>query len=236
MPELMDSGAARGRVHADVAGVPAPLVGAVVVAAGMDHLVAAVGATAAAPGDVWDSCGTAEAFVRSTGPLDSTSVLSAVKLGLTVGWHADPSHQVILGAQRSGYVFQRVLGLLGVGTAEDLQRFEAGAVPVGDSSATLSFDRLYDATYAIGGLTSRTRPQDVWAALVSRVAADGAALLRQADAVAGPHARVVMGGGWAASVWFQDAKRAHDPDIATTSIEQPGAEGAAVLASRALDG
>jgi sugar (pentulose or hexulose) kinase len=42
---------------------------AVLTVAGHDHLAAAVGAGAAGEGDVLDSCGTAEAFVRATAPL-----------------------------------------------------------------------------------------------------------------------------------------------------------------------
>lgn len=234
MPDVVESGAARGRVRADVPGAPAALIGALVVPAGMDHLVAAVGALAAGPGDVWDSCGTAEAFVRSTSPLEVSKVLSAVQHGQTVGWHADPRHQVVLGAQRSGFAFQRVLGLLGVATAEDLRRFEDGPPPSPDPSGKLELRDLYDAAYAVVGLTSRTGPHDLWATLLRQVAADGAALLARSDAVAGPHRRVVMGGGWAASTWFREAKRKHHERIGATDVAQPGAEGAAAMARRAL--
>jgi len=235
MPEIVEPGAARGQVSTDVPGAPARLAGALVVSAGMDHLVAAVGALAAGSGDVWDSCGTAEAFVRSTPPLDVSKVLSTVQHGQTVGWHAEPRHQVVLGAQRSGFAFQRVLGLLGVTTAEGLRRFEDGPPPPPDPSAKLEFRDLYDAAYAVVGLTSRTGPQDVWAALLRQVAADGAALLARSDAVAGSHKRVVMGGGWAASRWFRDAKRKHHERLTATDLAQPGAEGAAALARRALE-
>ena len=85
------------------------------------------------------------------------------------------------------------------------------------------------------GLTSRSRREHVWSALVDRVAADGADLLRQIDAVAGPHARVVTGGGWAQSTWFEAAKRRHLPDVTATTLPQPGTHGAAVLALAALD-
>ena len=45
--------------------------GAVLTVGGHDHLAAAVGAGAAGEGDVLDSCGTAEAFVRATKPLSA---------------------------------------------------------------------------------------------------------------------------------------------------------------------
>ena len=45
--------------------------GAVLTVAGHDHLVAGVGVGVIAPGDVLDSCGTAEALVRVAPPLDA---------------------------------------------------------------------------------------------------------------------------------------------------------------------
>ena len=62
LPPLARAGTALGCVSA--AGRPAPA-GAVLTVAGHDHLVAAVGAGAAADGDLLDSCGTAEALVRT---------------------------------------------------------------------------------------------------------------------------------------------------------------------------
>lgn len=232
LPDVLPSGSARGTATRD--GVPEQLRGALVVAAGMDHHVAAVGAGAAAAGDVWDSCGTAEAFLRSTDPLPLESVLDAVRCGLEVGWHADPEHQVVLGAQRSGYAFQRALTVLGVGSAADLRRLEeeVGEPPRTDLPC---LEGIYDERYAMSGLTSRTRREHVWAALVDQVAADGARLLQQIDAVAGPHARVVTGGGWVESAWFAAAKRRHLPDVTATTLPQPGAHGAALLALAALD-
>lgn len=233
MPDVLASGTGRG--PASGAGLPATLHGALVVAAGMDHLVAAVGAGAAGPGDVWDSCGTAEAFVRSTTALPAADVLAAVRSGLTVGWHAEAEHQVVLGAQRSGYAFERVLRLLGITTAEELRDLEdAGGQPAGAEG--IVFERLYDSAYSVTGLTSTTGAADVWAALVRQVARDGTELLAVADRVAGPHRRIVMGGGWAASRELYGAKQRHHAGIAVTPVEQPGAEGAVLLARRALAG
>ena len=230
LPPVVPSGSARGPAGRD--GLPEPVRGALVVVAGMDHHVAAVGAGAASPGDVWDSCGTAEAFLRSTEPLPPASVLDAVRRGLEVGWHVDPEHQVVLGAQRSGYAFQRALTLLGVGSSLDLRDLEAAGAPTTDLPG---LDGVYDEHYALTGLTSRSRREHVWAALVDRVAADGARLLQEIDAVAGLRERVVMGGGWAESAWFIAAKSRHLPDVTATTLSQPGAHGAALLALTALD-
>jgi sugar (pentulose or hexulose) kinase len=234
MPEVVPSGSTRGRVTASD-DVPDVCHGALVVAAGMDHLVAAVGAGASSAGDVWDSCGTAEALVRSTEPLEPATVLAAVRRGLDVGWHADSGHFSVLGAQRSGYAFQRVLTLLGIGSAEQLHRFEASTTRPHVDDAPV-FEDLYSGSYSLLGLTSRTGPAELWSALVERVAADGAALVRETDAVAGPHSRVVMGGGWSDSEWFAESKRRHLARLERAAVPQPGAEGAVLLARRALAG
>ena len=75
--------------------------GAVLCVAGHDHLCAAVGAGAVADDDVFDSCGTAEAFVRPLRPPTPPALRSrAVAAGATVGWHAIAGRQVVLGAFR----------------------------------------------------------------------------------------------------------------------------------------
>jgi sugar (pentulose or hexulose) kinase len=224
----------RGRVPAGVPGLPAPMTGAEIVVAGMDHLVAAVAAGAGTAGTVWDSCGTAEAFLRSTPPLDADTVRAAVARGYTVGWHAEAPNQVVLGALRSGYAFERVLRLLGVTSAEDLARFEVAAAPPVPDAPLPVVEDPYGASYALRGLTSTTVPGDVWWSLVDRVAADGAALVAGMDALAGPHDRVVTGGGWAASSWFDRAKRARHAVVEHCAAAEPGAEGAALLALRRL--
>lgn len=236
LPDVLAGGTSRGVVRPGRAGAVEGLAGALVVAAGMDHLVAAVGAGASTAGDVWDSCGTAEAVVRSTLPLEPAAVLAAVRSGLTVGWHADPTHQVVLGAQRSGYAFERVLRLLGVHTAEQLRELEGADLPEpGPAGQGPAFHDLYGAAYGLRGLTSTTGPREVWSALVERVAADGAQLVEVVDRVAGPHRRIVMGGGWSASRWFHAAKQRHHADVVLSPVEQPGAAGAVAIARAALE-
>lgn len=234
LPSLAGPAGSRGRVTAGLPGVPEALVGAEIVVAGMDHLVAAVAAGAGTAGTVWDSCGTAEAFLRSTPPLTPDTVRAAVGQGFTVGWHAEAPNQVVLGALRSGYAFERVLRLLGVASADDLARFEASTAPPAPGASLPRVDDPYRGSYSLRGLTSVTTPGDVWWSLVGRVAADGAALVAGMDALVGPHDRIVTGGGWAASGWFDRAKRARHPAVERCAIAEPGAEGAALLALRAL--
>jgi len=89
--------------------------GAVLTVAGMDHLCAGVGVGVLAPGDVLDSCGTAEALVRVLAPpLAPDRVAAGVAAGFTVGWHLAPDRQALLGALWSGLALQKVLDELGL--------------------------------------------------------------------------------------------------------------------------
>jgi sugar (pentulose or hexulose) kinase len=109
MPEAVPAGTPMGTAS-DV--LPAAR-GAVLTVGGHDHLAAAVGAGAAGEGDVLDSCGTAEAFVRATAPLPPERVAQAVASGITVGWHAVEGRQALLGALWSGAALERVVERLG---------------------------------------------------------------------------------------------------------------------------
>ena len=91
--------------------------GAVLAVGGHDHAAAAVGAGAAGEGDVLDSCGTAEAILRATAPLDPATVAPRGRDGFTVGRHALPGRYVLQGAFWSGEQLQAVID--GYGDALD---------------------------------------------------------------------------------------------------------------------
>ena len=111
MPPLVTAGTALGRVSADAA--LGRLTGAVLTVAGHDHQVAAIGANAAGVGDQLDSCGTAEALVRTVVPgLDRDVVGGLANAGITVGWHAAADHWCLLGATQGGLALGRILAML----------------------------------------------------------------------------------------------------------------------------
>jgi sugar (pentulose or hexulose) kinase len=86
----------------------AELDGAVLTVAGHDHLCAAVGSGATRPGDLFDSCGSAEALVRGHPPrVAEADVHRAVAGGVTVGWHVVPDQRALLGGFQSGLLLQR---------------------------------------------------------------------------------------------------------------------------------
>ena len=126
LPELVACGEPVGTAH-DRWDVPG-LAGATLTVAGHDHQAAAIGADAARLHAELDSCGTAEAFVRTVPPgLPASDIRALTDAGITVGWHALPEHWCLLGATRGGLVLQRMLALLGRGRAE-LPALDAAAL------------------------------------------------------------------------------------------------------------
>ena len=120
-PPLVTSGTALGRASAAL-GLPR-LAGAVLTTAGHDHQAATVGAEAAGAGDQLDSCGTAEALVRTVpAGFSADGVARLAAGGVTVGWHVLAGRWALLGATEGGLALQRVLvgarrpsGLVGPG-------------------------------------------------------------------------------------------------------------------------
>ena len=112
-PPLVVSGTAVGEVSPS--GGIAGISGAVLTVAGHDHQAAAIGLGAAGPGDEVDSCGSAEALVRTIPVgLPAAVILGLTRAGITVGWHALPDRWAILGATQGGLDLRRTLTQLGL--------------------------------------------------------------------------------------------------------------------------
>jgi len=206
--------------------------GAVLAVGGHDHLSAAVGAGATGEGDVLDSWGTAEAFVRAVAPVPPERVAAAVADGINVGWHAIEGRQCLLGATRSGAALQRVLGLLGVPpegrAALERAALEAPAGALGMQLLGLEGDRN-----ELVGIGPEASPPLAWRAALESTARSAKDLLDRMDRVAGPRRRLVMAGGWADGEAARAIKRAHLGPIEGTEAVFMGARGAALTAGRA---
>jgi sugar (pentulose or hexulose) kinase len=180
--------------------------GAVLAVGGHDHLSAAVGAGAVGEGDVLDSSGTAEAFIRAIAPLPSDKVAETVRQGMSVGWHAVPDRMCLLGAQWSGQMLSEVVDRLG---AERNELERAAAAPDPQGSGREYRDAL------------------------DRAGRGGAEILERMAAIAGPHRRLVVVGGWAEGEAAQAAKAKWLGPFEMTSATYAGARGAALTAGRA---
>src|SRR3954447_16786233 len=112
--DLVQAGAPVGRVSTDCD--LRQVRGATLTIAGHDHQAATVGAGACGDQDELDSCGTADAIVRTTLPtVPPESRASLTAAGVTVGWHALMDRWSVLGATQGGLILQQVMARLGVG-------------------------------------------------------------------------------------------------------------------------
>ncbi|MBA2770079.1 MAG: xylulose kinase [Sporichthyaceae bacterium] len=206
LPPLVTSGTALGQVGHDRL---RRLAGAVLTTAGHDHQAATVGAGAASPGDQLDSCGTAEALVRTVPagfPADGVARLA--RDGITVGWHVLEDRWALLGATEGGLHLQRVLADLG--GPDVLPRLDAAALAPGADPS------------------GRT-----WHAALEEITAQIAALHDAMSDVVGPHRQMVVTGGWSRSPALMAVKRARFGELVRTDVAEAGARGAALLAGLA---
>jgi sugar (pentulose or hexulose) kinase len=226
LPPLVQAGTPLGRVAADRVGDR--LAGAVLTVAGHDHLAAAVGAGAARDGDVLDSCGTAEALVRTVpAPLPEHAVTELVRHGVTVGWHALPGRLSVLGATRGGLLLQRVLRLLGRDHA-DLPELDRAALRTDPGS--LRAHLTDDGTAALSGVGGDAGPAAAWRAAQQTALTEATRMQRLVTDATGEHGRVVMTGGWAHSEAMVALRREAFGAVHRSPAIEAGARGAALLA------
>jgi sugar (pentulose or hexulose) kinase len=226
VPELVLAGMPAGA--ADGAALPAAR-GAVLTVAGHDHLCAGAGVGVVAPGDVLDSCGTAEALVRVVAPpLKPDEVRRSVASGVTVGFHLSEGRQALLAGVWSGIALQEVLQRLGVDAA-GRPELTAGALATAPSEVPVLELELHSLERRPPRLPGGVQAERIWRAAVDAVAAEVDSLLRATEEVAGPHRRIVVTGGWARDEAVR-ASKARLGAVEAPPVVEAGARGAALLA------
>ena len=229
MPPLVTAGTPLGRVSAD-AGLPR-LTAAVLTVAGHDHQAAVIGAGADGPGDELDSCGTAEALVRTIAPgLSPLVIAELADAGITTGWHAVSDHWCLLGATQGGLALQRVLALLGKDKA-DLPQLDAQAIALPTPSLRVvapPFGQL-----DILGIADGDGPAHLWRAALEAVTDQAAEIHDAMSVVSGAHRTLVVTGGWSRSQGLISVKRRRFGELVQAEVNEAGARGAALLAARA---
>ena len=226
LPEPVDAGTPAGKVT----GVLREAEGAVLSVSGHDHPCAMVGSGATRPGDVFDSCGTAEAFVRPMEPpVPPDAIRRAVAGGVTVGWHAVPGQLGLMAGFVSGLALHRFLDLLGV-DADRRAELDAAAlrVPSG-AEGVLVRDVIADRA-TLDGIHRSATPAHVWRAALEAVARHGADVLATIESVAGKSGRLVVTGGWARSPAVRAVKREVLGAFEEPEVQEAGARGAALIA------
>ncbi len=152
--------------------------------------------------------------------------------GVTVGWHAVPGRQALLGAVWSGSALSRVLALLGVPVEE---RHELEAAALDAEPGALSLHGVNDDELT----PARHRPRRLPRAPVPRRARGRRRRRRRDPARAwtivagGPARRLVVTGGWAAGEAARAVKREHLGPFEHSPALSTGARGAALAAGRA---
>jgi sugar (pentulose or hexulose) kinase len=233
---LVGEAVAAGTPMGTVGDAVPELRGAILTVGGHDHLSAAVGLGAAGEGDVLNSCGTAEAFVRATAPLAPDRVAHAVAGGVSVGWHAADGRQALLGAQWSGAALQKVLALLGVDPGARAP-LEAAALEIERAGAPrMRLEGIGDEELTLVGIGPDASPAAAYHAALDAVGAGSAAIVERMAAVAGPARRLVVTGGWAAGEAARAVKQRHlGPFEVSPEFATGAARGAAVAAGRAAN-
>jgi sugar (pentulose or hexulose) kinase len=229
LPELVACGEPVGTAHHhwDIPG----LVGATLTVAGHDHQAAALGADAARLHAELDSCGTAEAYVRTvpTG-LPATNIRALTDAGITVGWHALPEHWCLLGATRGGLVLQRMLALLGRGRA-DLPALDAAALRVEPGELTVT--GADGSEVGLRNVGDDVDPARVWRAALTAAVEAGRDIHDAMTRASGTHQDLVVTGGWAHSTGVLTLKRRALGELRIPNVGEAGARGAALLAGSA---
>lgn len=222
--EIVPAGTPAGAVHAPE--LP-ECHGAVLTVAGHDHLVAGVGVGVVAPGDVLDSCGTAEALVRVVAPpLSGDQVRRSVAGGVTVGWHLAEGRQALLGSLWSGLALQEVLDELEVGES-DRAKLSVDALATEAAVPALDLE-LHSLDRRSLQLPAGVAPERIWRGAIDAVAAEVEAVLAHIETVAGPRRRVVVAGGWARDEAVLASKTSLGA-VEAPPVVEAGARGAALL-------
>ncbi|SRR5580765_31402 len=202
--------------------------GATLTIAGHDHQAAAVGVGSNGAGDEFDSCGTAEAFVRTVAPhLPSDAIATLTHAGVTVGWHVLKDRWCLLGATQGGLVLGRVQAALGVDRS-GLAALDAAALAAADNPEVLQISSDAVVTIAPGA-----DPGQVWRAATRAVTAQAQELGEILDRASGPRRDLVVAGGWTHSTALMAAKRDAFGALRTATTKEAGARGAALLAGLA---
>ncbi|MFI5952350.1 L-fuculokinase [Cryptosporangium sp. NPDC051539] len=231
VPERRYAGEPAGTVRNPDA--PKPLRGATISVAGHDHPVAAFGAGAVGGDDLFNSCGTADTLLRAIPRVvtaDERRLLTRARV--EVGRHILPGTTLVNAPSRAGLVLKRVLTVLGVADPAGLDAHYAAADP---SRATVTGADV-EADDVVIGLREGAAPEDLWAAAVDANARYTADLLARIAPVAGPYGRAVAAGGWLRLRSVRASKSAVLQGLSVSTIDQPGAFGAAVLAAWAAAG
>ncbi len=204
------------------------LEGAALTSAGHDHMCIAAGLGAVGPAQILDSCGTAEAFVRTVAPLDGPALGRAVQAGLSAGWNTVPDMYALVEGQLLGLLLERVLALLGVAEPEALAALDAAAL--GTQAGSLRVvQEGFDTPAAILDVGSTASPAALWSAALNCVSEGALRITGAMEAIAGPAQELFLSGGWARCAGLRKRRKELVPSLRWPAVTEAGARGAAMF-------
>jgi sugar (pentulose or hexulose) kinase len=231
LPPLVTAGTALGGVANSA--VSTTLAGAVLTVAGHDHQAAAVGAGAVQAGDELDSCGTAEALVRTVQPnLPEETIAELARAGITTGWHVLAQRWCLLGGTEGGRTLQRVRALLGE-DGEDLHALDAAALGVSPLDMRGLVLEVTSERVVVRGANENTRPEHIWRSALEHVTREAKLTHVAMSRLSGPLGHLVVTGGWSNSRALLNVKRDMLGPLERSGVSQAGCRGAALLAGLA---
>lgn len=225
--DLVTAGTPLGTVRGDHP--LSQLRGAILTVAGHDHQAAVIGAGAFGDNDELDSCGTAEALLRTIPAGLEVDVVSALTgAGVTVGWHAVKDRWCVLGATQGGLILENVMAHLGADRTA-LARLDEDALAASLPRSTVTVGSgASDLHY--GG---SQEPGEIWRSATEVVTAQARELSEAISRSTGPRGELVVTGGWSNSAALMAAKTAALGPLWRTTASEAGARGAALLAGLA---
>jgi sugar (pentulose or hexulose) kinase len=230
MPPLVEAGTPVG--HIMRTDTHPRLHGAVLTVVGHDHQAAAVGVGATGEGDEVDSCGSAEAIVRTIPAyLKDEQVRDLAHAGITTDWSIQPGCWSLLAGTEGGLAMQRVLNAIGVDKG-GLTALDAAALHA--PQGRVRIEGIGTDAMHLRNLVDGVTPGEVWRAVVEATTDEVTKLHNSMTDVVGEHREIIVTGGWSHSAALMEAKRRRLGTLRLSPVQEAGARGAAIYAGRAV--
>ena len=229
MPPLVEAGVPVG--HVTRSDTHPRLRGAVLTVVGHDHQAAAVGVGATGEGDEVDSCGTAEAIVRTIPAyLKDEQVRDLAQAGVTTDWSIQSGRWSLVAGTEAGLAMQRVLNALGV----DEGSFTAlDAAALHSPRGRVHIDGIGTDAVHLRNIGDGVTPGELWRAVVEAATDEVSKLHNSMTDIVGEHRKITVTGGWSRSAALMAAKRRRLGTLRRSAVQEAGARGAAIYAGRA---
>lgn len=229
MPPLVEAGSPVGQITR--VDTHPRLQGAVLTVVGHDHQAAAVGVGAIGEGDEVDSCGSAEAIVRSIpAHLKDRQVRDLANAGITTDWSIQPGRWSLLAGTEGGLAMQRVLNAIGV-ERESLTALDAAALD--SPQGRVQIEGIGTDAVQVRNIGDGVTPGEIWRAVVEATTDEVTKLHNSMTAIVGKHREIIVTGGWSHSTALMAVKRRRLGALRLSPVQEAGARGAAIYAGRA---